>query len=248
MKKLIKKYQYGKPVERQDKTNTTSKSSKRNINKEQYHYYTNLINKAFPVTFEDFREQLINAGILPTRGEYTVPVGHLGDGYQSVVVTPEVQYGPYDLPEINVEGWGITQDPEYSDKEWRDLARKTVQNDTTLSLGDASRYMWALDNPEFNVHPLLRHMSIPVQPGPWNRKLVTNTYYQGYLPSDNPEYGGNGDITYGYEEPRTQIYKTNKYPPEDYNNKKHLYFWLDRFYNRKNGLNKPSNPFTTLSK
>jgi hypothetical protein len=34
MKKLIKKYQYGKPVERQDKTNTTSKSSKRNINKE----------------------------------------------------------------------------------------------------------------------------------------------------------------------------------------------------------------------
>lgn len=246
--KLIKKYKHGKPVEKQDNTNIKDKSPRRNMDLEQYEYYKSLFNKAFPVTFEDFKQQLVNAGVLPTRGEYTVPVGHLGDGYQSVVVSPEVQYGPYDLPEMNVEGWGMTQEPEYSDKEWRDLARKTVQNDTTLSLTDASKYMWALDHPQFDIHPLMRHMAIPVQPGPWNRKLMTDVTYEGYLPSDNPKYGGSGNITYGYEEPRTQIYETKKYPPEDYNNKKHLYFWLERFYNRKNGIDKPSNPFITLQK
>lgn len=239
MKKLIKKYQYGKPVERQDKTNTTSKSSKRNINKEQYHYYTNLINKAFPVTFEDFREKLINAGILPTRGEYTVPVGHLGDGYHSVVIYPENQYGPYDLPEITINGWGRTVNPEYSEDEWKDIARKTIQNDTTLSLSDASRYMWAINHPEFKLHPMLREGATPIQPGPWDRVLYTSGEYQGYLPSDNPKYGGEGAISQDWEYPaRTITYKTTKYPPEDWHNKEHLYHWLDKFYNRMNGLNK----------
>jgi len=41
-------------------------------------------------------------------------------------VSPEVKYGPYDLPEMNVEGWGITQDPKYSDEEWKNLAEKTI--------------------------------------------------------------------------------------------------------------------------
>jgi len=98
--------------------------------------------------------------------------------------------------------------------------------------------MWALNHPEFRVNPFLRSGSIPVQPGPWNRELITQVDYEGYLPSDNPKYGGSGEITYDYSPSRVQTYQTRKYPPEDFNNKERLYRWLDRFYNIKNRLYK----------
>ena len=236
----VSKYQYGKPIEKSDNLNISIKSPKRNLDREMYYYYNNLINKAFPVTFEDFKQKLINTGVLPIQDEYSVPVGHLGDGYRSVVVSPEVQYGPYDLPQLTINGWGRTLDPEYPDEEqWKDIARKTIQNDSTLSLSDATKYMWALDHPEFKLHPMFRSMATPIQPGPWNRVLYTSGEYEGYLPSDNPKYGGNGTMSYDWDYPsRSVTYKTTKYPPEDWHNKEHLYNWLDKFYNRKNGINK----------
>lgn len=248
MKKLISKHQHGNPIEKQDNTNVKQKK-KRNLTKEQYSYYNSLINKAFPTTFEKIKQDLVNRSILPGENNYSVPVGYLGDGYRSVTVLPEVKYGPYDLPEMTVDGWGVTPDPEYSDDQWKKLAEKTVQNDTTLSQTDASKYMWALDHPEFHINPFMRYSSIPVQPGPWTRELRTSVDYEGYLPSDSPKYGGHGDVVYSeYQQPRVTTYKTTKYPPKDYNNKEHLYYWLDRFYNRKNGITSLTNPFMLFPK
>ena len=235
--KLIKKYQYGKTIERQD--NTNSKVNKRNLPKEQYNYYNTIINRAFPTTFEKIKSNLVNKGILKEENSYSIPVGHLGDGYRSITVLPEVKYGPYDLPQITINGWGRTIEPEYSEEEWRDIARKTIQNDATLPISDASRYMWAIDNPEFKLHPMLRSGATPIQPGPWDRILYTSGEYHGYLPSDNPKYGGEGIKQWDWDYPaRSTTYKTTKYPPEDWHNKEHLYYWLDKFYNRMNGLNK----------
>ena len=238
VKKLISKHQYGNPIERQDNT-SVKQGKKRDLTKEQYLYYINLINKAFPTTFEQIKQNLINRGILSGENDYSVPVGHLGDGYRSVTVSPDVNYGPYDLPQLIINGWGRTLDPEYSEDKWKDIARKTIQNDSTLSLSDASKYMWALNHPEFKLHPMLRSMATPIQPGPWDRVLYTSGEYEGYLPSDNPKYGGEGIISWDWDYPaRSTTYKTTKYPPEEWNQKEHLYNWLDKFYNRKNGLNK----------
>lgn len=239
LKRLIAKHYGGKTIERQDGTKVNSKEPKRNLDKEQFEHYKGIVGKSFPVTFEDVRQDLINAGILPPKGEYSMPPGHLGDGYQSITISPEIKYGPYDLPQVTVNGWGRTLDPEYSEEEWKNIARKTIQNDTTLSLADASRYMWALEHPEFKLHPMFRPGATPIQPGPWDRVLYTSGEYEGYLPSDNPKYGGEGKISWDWDYPARSItYKTTKYPPEDWNNKKHLYYWLDKFYNRMNGLNK----------
>lgn len=234
IKKLISKHQDGNPIERQD--NTSAKQGKRrNLPKEQYSYYNNLINKAFPTTFEKIKQDLANRGILPGENNYSVPVGHLGDGYHSVEVTPDVQYGPYDLPEIAVSGWGYTPFPNYSDEEWMKAAKNTVQNDTTLSLSEASQYMWALNHPEFTIYPFRKQHTIPTQKGPWKRELYTAAEVDGYLPSENPQYGGTGNRfyydTYPYKE---TTYLTTKYPPEDTNNTKRLYWILDKFYSKKN--------------
>ena len=88
--------------------------------------------------------------------------------------------------------------------------------------------MWALDHPEFKLHPMFRSMATPIQPGPWNRVLYTSGEYEGYLPSDNPKYGGNGTMSYDWDYPsRSVTYKTTKYPPEDWHNKEQKCTSLD---------------------
>ena len=155
----------------------------------------------------------------------------------------EPEYGPYDLPEIEVHGNVWPRIPEYSLEDWNKLVENIVLNDPNISPKKAKEYIWALNNLDYYNPQYERDTMTPAGKGPWVADLDTWTYVYGYLPSDNPKYGGSGEqITDAtFDNPSWNGYttfKTNRYRPDDSYYKENLYDMLNTLVKYKNVIPK----------
>lgn len=154
----------------------------------------------------------------------------------------EPEYGPYDLPELEVRGEVWPRIPEYSLEDWNKLVENIVLNDPTVSPEKAKEYIWVLNNLDYYNPPFERETKTPAGKGPWVADLDTWTSSSGYLPSDNPKYGGSGkQITEELSDPTWSghtTFKTNRYKPDDSHYKERLYYLLNTLVKYKNVIPK----------